>query len=108
MRPGNVPWTTCSPDALPDPVTPLEQRVRHLLARRQALESLRPVRPDLLVADGLAEGLAAADVAEAVQGLLRQGLAMRVDGGWTLRPPPFPPDVTEALAGRMRLGDPHR
>lgn len=89
-------------------MTPLEQRARVLLARRQALENRRPVPPSLLAADAVAEGLDPADVYEGVRRLVRRGLAMRVGDAWTLLPPPFPRDVTDDLARRVRLADPHR
>ncbi|HWH07763.1 MAG TPA: hypothetical protein VNX21_01090 [Candidatus Thermoplasmatota archaeon] len=89
-------------------MTPQEQRVRFLLARRQALENGRPARSDLLAADAAAEGLDAADLHAHLQSLAAKGLAMRVRGGWTTRPPPFPQDVTEDRAARLRFAPSHR
>lgn len=89
-------------------VTPQEQRVRVLLARRQALENGRPARPDLLAADAAEEGIPPLELHASLQSLAGQGLAMRVRGGWTARPPPFPRDVTDDRAARMRLAAEHR
>lgn len=85
-------------------VTPREQQVRVLLARRQALDNHRPARPDLLAQDAAAEGIPPGDLHAALHALAAAGLAMRVPGGWVARPPAFPRDVTEARAARMRLG----
>jgi hypothetical protein len=104
----NVPCFPCTRTLPARGVTPLEQRARVLLARRQALENGRPVAPSLLAADAVAEGLDPADLYEGVRRLVRSGLAMRVGDAWTLLPPPLPQDATEALAQRVRLAEPHR
>lgn len=84
-------------------MTPREQQVRILLARRLALENRRPVRADLLAQDALAEGIPAQDLQAALAALAETGLAACVRGQWTLLPPPFPQDVTMERATRMRL-----
>lgn len=85
------------------PMTPLDRRIRLLLARRLALENHRPVPMSRLVTDGRAEGLTPEDVKAGMDALAARGVAMQVEAGWTLRAPPFPQDVTDERAARMKL-----